>query len=52
MSRAEMLTHLVVHSGYHRGEVGSIMSQRSVGTPWDTFAVHLHRDEPSRRLKA
>lgn len=50
MSREEMLTHLVVHSGYHRGEVGRIMSRLSIGTPWDTLAVYLHRAEPSRRL--
>lgn len=50
MSREEMLLHLVIHSGYHRGEVGRIMSQRSIGTPWDTFAVYLHQAEPSRRL--
>ena len=52
MSREEMLTHLVVHSGYHRGEVGRIMSRLSIGLPWDTFAVYLHQTEPERRLKA
>lgn len=49
MSREEMLTHLVVHSGYHRGEVGRIMSRLSLSLPWDTFAVYLRRTEPSRR---
>ena len=52
MSRVEMLIHLVVHSGYHRGEVGRIMSRLSLALPWDTFAVYLHRTEPSRRLTA
>lgn len=50
MSREEMLIHLVTHSGYHRGEVGRIMSRLSLPLPWDTFAVYLHRTEPSRRL--
>ncbi|MDP9993902.1 putative damage-inducible protein DinB [Variovorax boronicumulans] len=50
MSRREMLTDLVIHSGYHRGEVGRIMSQLSIRLPWDTFAVYLHQTEPSRRL--
>lgn len=50
MSREEMLTHVVVHSGYHRGEIGRIMSPLAIDMPWDTFAVFLHRSEPSRRL--
>lgn len=52
MSREEMLTHVVTHAGYHRGEVGQIMKQLSIELPWDTFAVCLHRTEPSRRLNA
>jgi uncharacterized damage-inducible protein DinB len=51
MSREEMLTHVVTHGGYHRGEVGRILAQLSVSPPWDTFAVYLHKTEPSRRLK-
>jgi uncharacterized damage-inducible protein DinB len=46
-----MLIHLIVHSGYHRGEVGRIMSRLSINMPWDTFAVYLHRTQPSRRLR-
>ncbi|CAN7766298.1 DinB family protein [Mesorhizobium sp. LjNodule214] len=52
MSRQEMLTHVIVHGGYHRGEIGRMLSQISVTPPWDTFAVHLHQTEPSRRLQA
>jgi uncharacterized damage-inducible protein DinB len=52
MSREEMLTHVAIHGGYHRGEVGRIMAQLSVSPPWDTFAVYLHGAEPSRRLRA
>ncbi len=56
MTREEMLTHVVIHGGYHRGEAGRIMKQvaasspQSLQLPWDTYAVHLHRSEPSRRL--
>lgn len=51
MSREEMLGHVVLHGGYHRGEVGRILSQLSVTPPWDTFAVYLHQVEPLRRLQ-
>ncbi|PKA40256.1 DinB family protein [Rhizobium sullae] len=51
MTREEMLTHVVLHGGYHRGEVGRILSQLSISPPWDTFAVYLHRTEPGRRLQ-
>ncbi|WP_352836666.1 DinB family protein [Mesorhizobium sp. M0296] len=51
MSPQEMLTHVVLHGDYHRGEAGRILAQISVMPPWDTFAVHLHRAEPSRRLQ-
>lgn len=51
MSREEMLTHVVLHGGYHRGEVGRILSQLCVTPPWDTFAVYLHQLQPLRRLQ-
>lgn len=51
MTREEMLAHVATHGGYHRGEVGRLMSQQSVGLPWDTFAVYLHSTDPSRRLQ-
>jgi len=57
MTREEMLTHVVTHGGYHRGEVGRILKQVSAVAgpefklPWDTYAVHLHRTEPARRLQ-
>lgn len=56
MTREEMLTHVVIHGGYHRGEVGRVLKQVAANSapdlklPWDTYAVHLHRTEPSRRL--
>ncbi|ESY12334.1 damage-inducible protein DinB [Mesorhizobium sp. M0615] len=49
MSRQEMLTHVVTHGGYHRGEIGRILMQIGIAPPWDTFAAHLHHAEPSRR---
>jgi uncharacterized damage-inducible protein DinB len=57
MTREEMLTHVVTHGGYHRGEVGRILKQAAaeggseIQLPWDTYAVHLHRTEPERRLQ-
>ena len=51
MTRQEMLTHVVLHGSYHRGEVGRMLAGIGVTPPWDTFAVHLHRAEPSRRLR-
>lgn len=49
MTREEMLTHVALHGGYHRGEVGRILQQLSIIPPWDTFAVYLHQAEPARR---
>lgn len=49
MTREEILTHVALHGGYHRGEVGRILSQHSVTPPHDTFAVYLHQADPSRR---
>ncbi|WP_434721947.1 DinB family protein [Mesorhizobium sp. RIZ17] len=49
MTRQEMLTHVVLHGGYHRGEIGRMLAGIAVSPPWDTYAVHLHRAEPARR---
>lgn len=51
MSRAEMISHMVLHAGIHRGEVARILSQLSITPPWDTFAVFLHGTQPQRRLQ-
>ncbi|MDY0870671.1 DinB family protein [Dongia rigui] len=51
MTGAEMITHVVTHGGYHRGEVGQILKTLKVPLPWDTFAVYLHQAQPSRRLQ-
>jgi uncharacterized damage-inducible protein DinB len=49
MSREEMLAHVITHNGYHRGEVGRIMSQLSIPRPRDIFTGYLHKIEPARR---
>ncbi|WP_348524358.1 DinB family protein [Mesorhizobium sp. L2C089B000] len=33
MSRQEMLTHVVTHGGYHRGEIGRILMQIGIAPP-------------------
>lgn len=50
MSRAEMLTHVVIHGEFHRGAVGRIMVQSSI-KPYDAFAAYLHRAEPAARRR-
>lgn len=50
LTRQEMLTHVVLHGSYHRGEIGRMLAPILVSPPWDTYAVHLHRSEPARRL--
>ncbi|KUM27087.1 damage-inducible protein DinB [Mesorhizobium loti] len=52
VTRQEMLTHVVLHGSYHRGEIGRMLAAIEVAQPWDTYAVHLHRVEPSRRLRS
>lgn len=50
MTREEMLTHVILHGSYHRGEIGRMLAGIAVSPPWDTYAVHLHGAEPARRL--
>ncbi|PCE24025.1 damage-inducible protein DinB [Paraburkholderia acidicola] len=49
MSREEMLGHIIAHAGYHRGEVGRILTQLTTSSPRDTFTGYLHEVEPARR---
>ncbi|HEX7866404.1 MAG TPA: DinB family protein [Variovorax sp.] len=51
MSREEMLAHVVTHGGYHRGEVGRIMTRITGSSPPDTFTGFLHQAEPARRTR-
>jgi uncharacterized damage-inducible protein DinB len=50
MSCEEMLAHVIAHGGYHRGQVGQILSQMPIGLRResvfrDTFTSYLHRPE-------
>ncbi|WP_395317354.1 DinB family protein [Variovorax sp. UC74_104] len=49
MSREEMLAHVATHAGYHRGEVGRILTRLTGSSPPDTFTGFLHQAEPGRR---
>ncbi|MFR9721339.1 DinB family protein [Aeromonas diversa] len=49
MSAAEMLLHLVSHSGYHRGAVGRILAECDLAPPRDLLTRFLHSSEPERR---
>jgi uncharacterized damage-inducible protein DinB len=48
MSREEILGHVIAHGGYHRGEVGRILTQLTASSPRDTFTGYLHEVEPAR----
>ena len=49
MTREEMLTHVITHGAYHRGNVGQIMKSIAVAPPRDLYTKFLHLREPSRR---
>jgi len=51
MSREEMLAHVATHAGYHRGEVGRILTRLTGSSPPDTFTGFLHQAEPGRRAR-
>ncbi len=51
MAREEMLMHVVLHGGYHRGAIGRIMAQLSMSTPRDVFTGYLHGAEPAARRR-
>ncbi|MGQ7933490.1 DinB family protein [Paraburkholderia sp. D1E] len=48
MSREEMLGHVITHGGYHRGEIGQILTQLTGSSPRDTFTGFLHEVDPAR----
>ncbi len=52
MTRAEMLLHVATHSGYHRGEAGSLVPEVEAASMRDVFAGYLHRAEPVRRERS
>jgi uncharacterized damage-inducible protein DinB len=51
MSREEMLAHVVLHGGYHRGAIGRIFAQLSITPPRDVFTGFLHIAEPAARRR-
>jgi uncharacterized damage-inducible protein DinB len=52
MSREEMLMHLVLHGGSHRGQIGLLMIQNSITPPADRFTTYLHKAEAASRRRA
>src|SRR5215467_132908 len=51
MSREEMLLHVTIHGGYHRGQVGWIMTENSIAPPPDGLTSYLHKAEASARRR-
>jgi uncharacterized damage-inducible protein DinB len=51
MSREEMLSHVVLHGGYHRGAIGRILAQLSITPPRDVFTGFLHISEATARRR-
>ncbi len=49
MSREEMLSHVITHGAYHRGNVGQMLKAISVAPPRDLLTKFLHQREPERR---
>jgi len=52
MSREEMLMHVTIHGGSHRGQVGWIMMENSITPPADDrLTSYLHKAEASTRRR-
>jgi len=51
MSRAEMLMHLIVHGGLHRGQIGWILTLEGATPPADGLAGYLHKAEAATRRR-
>ncbi|MDT7837115.1 DinB family protein [Aquabacterium sp. OR-4] len=49
MSREEMLSHVITHGAYHRGNVGQLLKSIGMAPPRDLFTKFLHLREPARR---
>ena len=49
MTREEMLTHVITHGAYHRGNVGQVLKGVEIAPPRDLFTKFLHLREPGRR---
>jgi uncharacterized damage-inducible protein DinB/putative sterol carrier protein len=51
MSREEMLMHVTIHGGSHRGQIGWMMMQNSITPPADRFTSYLHKAEAEARRR-
>ncbi|QUJ66406.1 DinB family protein [Photobacterium sp. GJ3] len=51
MTPQEMLFHILMHGGYHRGAVGRILAELGIQPPADTLAGFWHQTQPQRREK-
>lgn len=49
MTRGEILLHVSLHGGYHRGAVGQVLRSIGIAPPRDLYTRHLHLAEPARR---
>ena len=49
MTREEMLTHVITHGAYHRGNVGQVLKSIEITPPRDLFTKFLHLRESARR---
>ena len=49
MTREEMLTHVITHGAYHRGNVGQVLKGIEITPPRDLLTKFLHLREPARR---
>lgn len=50
MTREEILMHIVIHSAYHRGNIGQILKSIDIAPPRDIYTKFLHVSDPSRRV--
>lgn len=49
MSREESLLHVIIHGGYHRGNVGQVLKSVSIAPPRNLYTKYLHVSNPGRR---
>jgi uncharacterized damage-inducible protein DinB len=49
MTIHEILSHLLIHGAYHRGNIGMVLGDCGVDKTNDIFTRFLHESEPSRR---
>lgn len=49
MTRQEILLHVSLHGGYHRGAAGQVLRSIGIAPPRDLFTRHLHLEQPARR---